>query len=90
MKRQHYTVSGRVQGVGYRYFCRQTATALMLTGWVRNTTSGTVELEAQGDCDALKTLQSRLQDGPPFARVAAIQVHDIPTTETETDFQIRH
>ena len=42
------TVKGRVQGVGYRYFVRQTAQSLSLTGWVRNCPDGDVEAQAQG------------------------------------------
>ena len=46
--RVHVTVSGMVQGVGYRYFTVTEARKLGLAGWVRNLMNGDVELEAQG------------------------------------------
>lgn len=48
-KGYHITVSGRVQGVGYRYYCMETARSLGLAGWVMNKDDGTVELEVFGD-----------------------------------------
>jgi len=68
----HVTVQGRVQGVGFRWFVRERARQLRLTGWVRNLADGSVEVLAQGEASALQQLRSALQDGPPGARVSAV------------------
>jgi acylphosphatase len=68
----HVTVRGRVQGVGFRYFVRERARAMRLTGWVRNLADGSVEVLAQGDSDALQRFHTTLRQGPPGARVASI------------------
>jgi len=64
-----FTVQGRVQGVGYRHFTFKTATGLGLTGWVRNLTSGDVEVEAYGPEGLLNQLLERCQEGPPASQV---------------------
>ena len=53
METRHVMFSGRVQGVGFRYTCRQTAQGLGLGGWVRNLPDGRVEAVIQGPADAL-------------------------------------
>ncbi|MDR0410963.1 MAG: acylphosphatase [Treponema sp.] len=63
-------VSGRVQGVGFRYACLNKARSLDVCGWVRNTTDGAVEVWAEhGDTDALLEW---LYTGPPHARVLSV------------------
>lgn len=62
-------VEGRVQGVGFRWFVREAAAALGLSGWVRNTADGSVEVLAAGQPSALSALRARLVEGPPHARV---------------------
>lgn len=64
-----WIISGRVQGVSYRYFTQQTATELELTGWVRNLPDGTVEVQVAGDSEVIERFRSRLLEGPRFARV---------------------
>ena len=49
MIRYYIIVDGRVQGVGFRFFCTMTARKYDLTGWVRNMENGMVEMEVQGD-----------------------------------------
>jgi acylphosphatase len=65
-------VHGRVQGVGYRWFVRNEARALGLVGRVRNLPDGTVEVAAAGPDEALAALRARLREGPPGARVEAL------------------
>ena len=65
----HVRVEGRVQGVGFRWFVRETAVDLGLSGWVRNLPDGSVEVLASGDPSALSSLRARLAAGPPHARV---------------------
>lgn len=67
-------VSGRVQGVGYRYFAHDVATRLGLTGTVRNLADGGVEVVAEGETVALQALLAHLRQGPAAARVTNVQV----------------
>ncbi len=70
----HYLVSGRVQGVGYRYFTAREARGLGLEGWVRNLPDGRVEVVARGEIGALEALLGRLWQGPPLSRVAGVEI----------------
>ena len=70
----HLIVTGRVQGVGFRYSTRQQATALGLSGWVRNTSDGRVEIEAAGETPALDTFLQWCHEGPPPAHVVAVEL----------------
>jgi len=73
VKGLHAFVSGRVQGVGYRAFTRDVARKLGLKGFVRNLTDGRVEVYAEGEEELLKTLLSKLYEGPFFAKVTDIE-----------------
>lgn len=66
-------VRGRVQGVGFRWFVRERARALGLTGWVRNRDDGSVEVLAQGDERSLRQLRGLLGTGPSGANVSAVE-----------------
>lgn len=68
----HLRVSGRVHGVGFRHFVWTHATTLGLSGWVRNTHDGAVELAASGSAEALASLAALVQSGPPSARVSSV------------------
>jgi acylphosphatase len=67
--RLHATVTGRVQGVSFRYFVLEQAYQLNLTGWVRNRWNGAVEVTAEGSRQNLELLLNALRDGPPMASV---------------------
>ncbi len=67
-------IRGRVQGVGYRYWTADQATALGLDGWVRNRADGSVEAVFAGDAEAVDEMLARCRSGPPLARVAAVEV----------------
>ena len=82
------TVKGRVQGVGYRYFVRQTAQSLSLTGWVRNCPDGDVEAQAQGGEQDLESFVSRLKDGHSWARVEHIRKETMQDKKNEKGFEI--
>jgi acylphosphatase len=66
------TVTGVVQGVGFRWFVREVARREGLAGWVRNRIDGSVELVASGDEEALSRLTEELRIGPPGARVRTV------------------
>jgi acylphosphatase len=85
---RRYVVSGRVQGVGFRYFTQRKAVELNLRGWVRNRPDGTVEAEACGPQDQLETFERALRSGPPLGRVDHLAVAPAPPT-TETGFRIK-
>ena len=72
-QRLEATVSGRVQGVGFRAYVRGWARKLALTGWVRNEPDGTVRVVAEGDGAALDRLARLLWGGPPGARVEGVE-----------------
>jgi len=74
MSCRHYHVYGRVQGVVFRASTRETANALGLTGWVRNTEDGRVELVACGEPTRLAELEAWLHQGPPHAQVKDVAV----------------
>ncbi len=65
-------VRGHVQGVYFRAFTARHAAALGLTGYVRNTGTGDVEVHAEGERGQLLTLLARLEEGPPAARVGEV------------------
>lgn len=75
MTTQRLIVSGRVQGVGYRDYAVRQAKALGVTGWVRNTRDGRVEMLASGEDEALGRFVEACRSGPALARVDAIDAH---------------
>lgn len=72
MSVRRYLVSGRVQGVAFRFFVLREAAALGLAGWVRNLPDGRVEVLAEGDPALLEALGGRLWQGPPHALVNGV------------------
>lgn len=72
------SISGRVQGVGYRAWTEQAARDGGLAGWVRNRRDGTVEAVFEGPSDAVERMLARCRDGPPAARVTTVDVVDEP------------
>ena len=72
--RAHLVVSGRVQGVFFRYKTQQTASGLGLKGMVRNRMDGCVELIAEGDKKKIEQLISWCWQGPDMARVDNVEI----------------
>ncbi len=66
------TVSGRVQGVGFRQFVWSQASHLPVVGWVRNLPDGSVEVVAQGSRPAVEALRLKLLQGPRYAYIADV------------------
>lgn len=77
MPRLHAVVTGRVQGVGFRWFVRGEADRLGLAGWVRNHPDGSVEVAAEGDDATIARFRKSLSSGPDGAHVE--QVRELPT-----------
>ncbi len=84
----HAIVDGRVQGVGFRFFVKNEAEGLNLTGWVRNKYDGRVEVLAEGPRDDLDIFLARLQRGPSSAYVSEVKVDWNPASEIFKRFNI--
>jgi acylphosphatase len=81
---RHYSIEGRVQGVGFRWYVQREAAQLHLRGWVRNTDDGRVECVAAGDEAQLAKLRALLDKGSRGSRVDRIRVHELEDAEGET------
>ena len=72
MAQLHVRVRGRVQGVGFRWFAREEARRLGLSGWVTNLPGGEVEVAAGGEVSSLQRLRRALAVGPAGADVSDV------------------
>ena len=86
--RKHIYFSGRVQGVGFRYSAIYLARPLGLTGWVENLWDGRVEMEVQGDEDAIAELLRGLRT-QRFIIIDDIEICTIPLVEDERSFRTK-
>ena len=86
---RRYIISGRVQGVGFRYFTEAIAQREGVAGWVRNLPDRSVEVVAEGDADAIQRFDRALRTGPPGARVERVQVDENYPMAGETEFSIK-
>jgi acylphosphatase len=89
VKSIYILISGRVQGVGFRYFAINKANELNISGWVKNTPDGNVEIEATGDYASLQIFADWMKMGPTRAIIRRFSVSDITPTRTFTNFTIR-
>jgi acylphosphatase len=87
--RLEVTVSGRVQGVGFRYFAARLASRLGLDGWVANERDGTVRCVAEGARADLETFLAEIRQGPPAAVVAAVGTTWGPARGEGPGFRVR-
>ncbi|MDO4626438.1 MAG: acylphosphatase [Pasteurellaceae bacterium] len=76
MQKRQFTIYGRVQGVGFRYFTQRQAQKLGLQGYVKNLADGAVLVVAQGQIQAMLRFIDWLHQGPPTARVEQIIEQD--------------
>jgi acylphosphatase len=76
-ERRSFTVTGRVQGVGFRWFTREAASRLGLTGWVANQADGSVVGEVEGSRDSIEAFLSALRRGPSSSSVDRVAYGDI-------------
>jgi len=86
----HIFVSGRVHGVGFRYFIQREAVRLGLAGWVRNLPDGRVEIEAHGERESLDDLLSAARRGPQLSHVTDVVEEWRSAEATARGFSIRH
>ncbi|MDO8503022.1 MAG: acylphosphatase [Gemmatimonadaceae bacterium] len=85
----HLQVSGKVQGVGFRWFVRMAGRRLQLAGWVRNMSDGTVEIAASGSEEKLDELRRVLRKGPDGAVVTEVTDLDLVGEVLEFPFAMR-
>ena len=85
---RRYVVTGRVQGVGFRWFVENEASKLGISGWVRNREDGCVEVLASGTKAQLDSLYDVLQRGPRAARVDSVQVIEAELSADLKSFRI--
>lgn len=82
-------ITGQVQGVGFRYFTRNQAKQLNITGYVRNTLDGGVLAMVQGNQQALQTFVDYMWVGPPMSDVKSVTVQETDVIESYSDFEVR-
>ena len=82
-------VSGRVQGVGFRYFAERAAKKSGVAGWVRNLPDGRVETVVEGIDEAVEAYLAEIRKGPFGSRVSDVAVEDRPA-ENFRSFEITH
>ena len=79
-------VSGRVQGVGFRYFVRRHADTRQLSGYAKNLTDGRVKFLLQGDKTAVQQVLELIHRGPSYANVTDVEVEEIEASKIENRF----
>lgn len=86
---RRFLVRGRVQGVGFRDFTLHAARVEGLHGWVRNTVAGDVEIEAEGERDAMFRFEVQVREGPASSRVDAVDTDELAPTGRAVGFTVR-
>ncbi|MCG2725730.1 MAG: acylphosphatase [Elusimicrobia bacterium] len=88
LKRVYFKVSGKVQGIGFRWFVQSTAQTLLLTGWIRNVIDGSVEGEVQGTNSKVALFLADIKAKHIWAGVKNIEIETRQTLD-EKEFIIR-
>jgi acylphosphatase len=88
LKRIHVQISGRVQGVAFRWVTEDVANQLKVVGWVSNLYDGRVEVTAEGEEQILNKFLEFLSQGPRHAKVTDIQVEWLEYTGEFKKFEI--
>lgn len=90
IKRYKAILTGRVQGVGLRFFTMDHANKLGLTGWVKNMADGTVQMEVQGKDSAITELVNIIKKGNFIIKVETFTAEEIAVVEDEKAFVIKN
>jgi acylphosphatase len=85
---RRFVISGRVQGVGFRWFTKDVALREGVTGWVSNLPDGRVEAFVEGDAEAVTRVERHLHHGPPGARVQTVNAITEEASGAFHDFSI--
>ena len=90
MKKIKIALSGRVQGVSFRYFTYETALRLNIKGYVKNLYNGRVEVGAIGTEKNVERFLKEIKIGPPAARVDKIEIKELPDSTNYDSFKITY
>ncbi|MEG0296680.1 MAG: acylphosphatase [Clostridium sp.] len=90
MERIHLIISGKVQGVGFRYFCQYQSLLNNITGFAKNLDNGAVEIEAQGTSPKLETFLNLILKGNGFSKVEDYKITNLPVENDEKKFKITY
>lgn len=88
MPRYNIIVSGRVQGVGFRYFVQALANKLDLKGWVKNLDNGNVQMELQTKEDNLDLIIDKLKKGNGFSKISDLKIKVVEEVDNNNNFKI--
>jgi len=88
--RCHIFISGRVQGVFFRYYTQERAKSLGLTGWVRNLPDGKVEAVFEGEKEKIEKMIEWMRKGPPLAKVEKVDIIWEDFKDEFEDFEIKY
>ncbi|HEX3704500.1 MAG TPA: acylphosphatase [Vicinamibacterales bacterium] len=86
---RRYVVSGRVQGVGFRYFTQAAAVRVGVGGWVKNLPDGRVAIAAEGEAEAVERFERDIRRGPSGARVEHLEITATTPDGQQAGFSIR-
>lgn len=86
---RRYVITGRVQGVGFRWFTHDAAAREGVHGWVRNMADGSVEVMAEGDQASVDRVEAAVRRGPSSARVERFDAEALAPAGRTTGFEIR-
>jgi acylphosphatase len=85
---RRFVVSGRVQGVGFRYFTQDVALREGVTGYVRNLPDGRVEAHVEGELEAVTRVERAIRSGPGGARVEHVETDTLTPSGAYTSFKV--
>ena len=86
---RRFVISGRVQGVGFRFFIENAARHEGVGGWVRNLPDGRVEALIEGDQDAVNRLEGKIRRGPGAARIDGVETELEAPSGRFMEFEIK-
>lgn len=90
IKTYNVLISGRVQGVGFRYYAVSIAEKYDVKGFVRNIRGGRVEILCQGEEEELKSFLNEVKKGPAFSVITDILTEEIPENKRYNTFEIKY
>ena len=90
LKTYSLLLSGRVQGVGFRYFAEDRAARYNIEGYVKNTYDNKVEIVCQGELDNLGKFIPEVKNGPSFSHVTNVEMEEIKDSPIYGSFEIKY
>lgn len=83
-------ISGRVQGVGFRYFTESLADKYPVNGYVKNTLDNRVEVVCQGETEDIDQFINELRKGPAFSVITDVNIEELKTDRDYNSFEIKY